>query len=257
METIINQVFWLWVPLSFLPVWLRIAIVTYFGIIIARPLLVGLLPKLIGWFSRFMKKAIELLSFPLMVWIHRYLTKRRLSGYHDIPAWVDFLEDTCAILIKGFSKTEGLSKKKTRHKVRLKRTFRFAAFVLAILLPLAIINNPTQAYSKTWHKFDAWMLEEKVQKTLGFEFPQLPGKLLETVESVNRTEMKLKEEYEEGGNIRATPSLNGKVVAELNTDETITYLDEEATDDRGITWLKVETESGTQGWISERIVEES
>ncbi|KKI93168.1 hypothetical protein WQ54_04745 [Bacillus sp. SA1-12] len=257
METIINQVFWLWVPLSFLPVWLRIAIVTYFGMIIARPLLVGLLPKLIGWFSLLSKKAIELLSYPLMVWIHRHLTNRRLAGCHDIPAWVDFLEDTCAILLKGFSKTEVLARRKTRHKVRLKRTFRIAAFVLAILLPLAIINNPTQAYSKTWHKFDAWVMKEKVQKTLGFEMPQLPGKLLETVESINPKELQLKEEYNEGGNIRATPSLNGKVVAEINTGETITYLDEEATDDKGITWLKVETESGTQGWISERIVEKT
>ncbi|MBO1511814.1 SH3 domain-containing protein [Metabacillus bambusae] len=256
METIINQVFWLWVPLSLLPVWLRIAIVTYLVIILSRPILLRLLPKLIEWASILLKKAIELLSYPLMVWINRFLTKRRHAGNYLIPAWIDILEDTCALLLKGLDKTEGLSQKRTRNKARLKKTFRVAAMILAILLPMAVMNNPGQAYSKTWYKFEAWATEEKVQKSLGFDLDQLQGKIQTTVESVSPTKLTLKAEYPEGGNIRQTPSLNGKIVADIKEGETVTYLDEEQTDDKGITWLKVETDAGKEGWVSERIVEE-
>lgn len=258
METIIDQVFWLWVPLSLLPVWLRIALVTYFVIIISRPILVRLLPKLIEWLSIILKKAIELVSYPIMNWFHTFLTKRRNAGNYVIPSWIEFIEDTFAVLIKGFGKTEQLAQKRpTRHKAHLKKTFRIAAFILAILLPIAIVNNPTQAYAQTWHKFDKWATEEKVQKSLGFDLNGLQSKLVATVESVNPTEFTLKEQYEEGGNIRDTPSLNGNIVESIKAGETVTYLEEESIDDRGITWLKVETDSGKEGWISQKIVEET
>ncbi|MGM0877141.1 MAG: SH3 domain-containing protein [Bacillota bacterium] len=256
METIINQVFWLWVPLSLLPVWLRIAIVTYLFIILSRPILLRLLPKLVAWVSILMKKAIELLSYPVMIWLNNFLTKRRNEGNQQIPTWIDVTEDACALMLKGLAKTERLFHKRKRHKARLKKTFRFTAFILAILLPLAIMNNPTQAYSKTWYKFDSWATEEKVQKSLGFDLNKLQGKIETTMESVNPTKLKMKEEYNDGGNIRETPSLNGKIIEDLKEGETVTYLEEEKTDDRGITWLKVETLSGKEGWISERIVEE-
>jgi Bacterial SH3 domain len=256
-ETIIDQVFWLWVPLSLLPVWLRIAIVTYFVIIISRPILVRLLPKLIEWLSIILKKAIELISYPLMNWFHTFLTKRRKDGNYLIPAWLEMCEDTIALMLKGLEKTQILSqRKRTRNKAQFKRTFRVAAFVLAILLPIAIMNNPTQAYAKTWHKFDKWATEEKVQKSLGFNLGGLQSNLLATVESVNPSKLTLKEQYDEGGNIRETPSLNGKIVDSIKVGETVTYLEDETTDDRGITWLKVETDSGKEGWISEKIVDE-
>jgi Bacterial SH3 domain len=256
-ETIIDQVFWVWVPLSLLPVWLRIAIVTYFVIIISRPILIRLLPRLIEWGSFLLKKAIILLSFPVMSWFHTSLTKRRKEGNYLIPSWIEMIEDTFALLVKGLERTEGLFQKRKRNKAHFKKTFRTAAFILAILLPIAIVNNPAQAYSKTWHQFDKWAMEEKVQKSLGFDLNQVQSKLASTVESVNPTTLTLKAQYEEGGNIRSTPSLNGKIVEAIKVGETITYLEEEKTDDRGITWLKVETDSGNEGWVSEKIVEET
>ena len=192
-----------------------------------------------------------------MVWFHRYLTKRRDDGNYVVPAWIDMFEDACALLLIGIGKTEGLSQRRTRNKAQLKKTFRVAALLLAILLPLAIINNPAQAYSKTWYKFEKWATEEKVQGSLGFDLNQLQGKIATTVKSENlERKLVLRERYSEGGNIRESPSLNSAIVADIKIGESVTHLEEEETDDKGITWLKVKTENGKEGWISERIVEQ-
>lgn len=257
METIINQLFWLWVPLSLLPIWLRIAILTFLFIIMSRPIVVRLLPKLVVWAGFIMKIVVEWLTYPIMVLFHRYLSKRRVNGNYLVPNWIDIIEDACALLLIGLGKTEGLSQRRTRNKAQLKKTFRVAAILLAILLPLAIINNPAQAYSKTWYKFEKWATEEKVQGSLGFDLNHLQGKVATTVQSVNpERKLVLSERYSDGGNIRKTPSLNGKIVADIKIGESVTHLEEEEIDDNGITWLKVETENGKEGWISERIVED-
>ncbi|WP_226670866.1 SH3 domain-containing protein [Metabacillus litoralis] len=259
METIINQVFWIWVPLTLLPVWLRIAIVTYVLIILARPIIFRLLPKLIEWASMLVKKGVEYLSYPLMVLFHKFLSKRRSNGDHRIPYWLEAGEDFCAVLLKSFGRLEDLSKRRTRNKARIKKMVRLVAFSLAILLPLAIINNPTTSYSKTWNNFEAWVTKEKVQKDLGYDLTKLQanvkGKFDEVSSKVNPKTLKLKEKYKDGGNIRETPNLNGNIVDDLTQGETITYLEEEQTDNQGIRWLKVETPNGKTGWISAKIVE--
>jgi hypothetical protein len=76
------------------------------------------------------------------------------------------------------------------------------------------------------------------------------------MKSDNQQKLYLKEKFKEvGGNIRKTPSLNGQIIYELFKDGSVTYLGEDSKDGKGIIWLKVETESGKEGWISERIME--
>ncbi|MDQ0227203.1 SH3 domain-containing protein [Metabacillus niabensis] len=254
METIINQLFWLWVPLSLLPVWLRIAIITYIVVVCLRPIIIRLLPRLIKWGSILLQKITELVSLAFMKLAHRKLMKRRDEGNYVIPAWVDVMEDSVAFLLKGFMKTEQLFKKRTRNKYTLRKTFRITALLLAIILPMAIINNPTTTYSKSWYQFEKWASEEKVKKALGFDLSDLQGKVGTTLKQVEGVEYTLKEQYEEGGNIRETPSLDGNIVDSLKLGETVTYLEEEETDNRGITWLKVKTADGKEGWISANIV---
>ena len=261
METILEQLFWLWVPLAMLPIWLRIAIFTFIVIILMRPVLFRLAPRLIEWGSILLHGAVHYLSYPVMVLFHKFLTKRRNEGNYTIPSWLEGIEELFALLLKVFSKTESLSKKRTRNKARWKKTFRLVGFALAILLPLAIINNPTSSYSQTWDRFDKWMTEEKVQNDLGFDIKGYQGTFLSKVEEVNAkvnpNEYTLTEQYKSGGgNIRSNPSLNAKIVADIFNDETVTYLDEQTTDNRGITWLKVQTPNGKIGWISSNIVEE-
>lgn len=261
METILQQLYWLWVPLALLPIWLRIAIFTFIMIILMRPILFHLAPRLIHLGSILLHKAVYHLSYPVMVFFHRMLTKRRNQGDYSIPSWIEGTEELFAFLLTTSSKTETLTKKRTRNKAKWKRTFRLVGFVLAILLPLAIINNPTSSYSQTWDRFDKWMTEEKVQNDLGFDIKNYQGTFLAKVDEVsakvNQKEYTLTDQYKtSGGNIRANPTLDAKIVAAIIKDETVTYLDEQKTDNSGITWLKVETKTGKTGWISGRIVQE-
>ncbi|MDQ0231386.1 SH3 domain-containing protein [Metabacillus malikii] len=257
METIINQLFWLWVPLSFLPIWLRIGFITFIIVIILRPVVIRLLPRIIEWGSLLLQKVVELLSYPMMRLAHRQLMKQRHGGNYAIPRWIDMLEDSVAFLLLSFEKLAQLTKKRKRNKYSFRKTFRLTALILAIILPLAIINNPTTSYSKTWHQFEQWVTVDKLKKELGFDVKQLQGKVQTSLKQDERPKLTLKEQYDEGGNIRETPSLNGKIVDSLKIGETITFLEEEETDNKGITWLKVETENGKKGWISSKIVNES
>ncbi|PMC33736.1 hypothetical protein CJ195_26905 [Bacillus sp. UMB0899] len=261
METLLEQIYWLWVPLALLPIWLRIAIFTFIVIILMRPVLFHIAPRLIEWISILLHKAVHYLSYPVMVLFHKFLSKRRNQGNYIIPSWLEGIEELFALLLKTFSKTEMLSKKRTRNKAKWKRTFRLVGIALAILLPLAIVNNPTSSYSQTWDQFDRWMTEEKVQNDLGFDIKDYQGTLLAKVEEVsskvNTKEYILTDQYKSvGGNVRANPSLDGQIVEDIFQDETVTYMDEQKIDNRGITWLKIETQSGKTGWISSKIVEE-
>lgn len=255
-----NQVFWLWVPLALLPIWLRIGVTVFLLIILARPFIIRLAPKLLQWASILVGKGVELLSYPIMLGFHRYLVKRRRTGDYSIPVWLEASEEVFAILIKSLTKVEELTKKRTRNRVLANRLIRTSAFVFAILLPLAIVNNPTASYSETWHRFENWLTVEKVEKELGFELSDKQNTLLAKVNEVsakvNPTELVLTENFKEGGNIRSTPSLQGKIVDNLSVGDSVTFLQEEQMDDRGIRWLKVETESGKIGWVSSRIVKE-
>lgn len=260
MESIINQVFWLWVPVALLPIWLRIGVTVFLIIMLAKPLIIRLTPRLFLLVNILLGKGIELLSYPVMLAFHRYLAKRRMTNNYHIPVWLEASEEVFAFLLMSLTKVADLSKKRKRNSVLANRIVRTLAFASAILLPLAIVNNPTAAYSETWHRFENWLTVEKVEKELGFHLSSTQYSLLAKVNEVSAKafpkELVLTKEFKKGGNIRSTPSLQGNIVENLSTGDTVTFLREEQMDDRGIRWLKVETESGRIGWVSSRIVEE-
>ncbi|MBZ5753186.1 SH3 domain-containing protein [Metabacillus rhizolycopersici] len=254
METIINQLFWLWVPLSFLPVWLRIAIVTYLIIMLIRPIICRLVPTLIHWASRFVIKGIELISYPVMVCFYSLMSKKRQNDNHQIPGWIEFIEDIFSFSIKGLTKFARLFQLRRHHARKVRKGFRIAGLFFAVIIPIAILNNPTESYAKTWQRFETWVTEEKVEKALGYQLNHTEASVEEITTS---TKISLTERFkEDGANIRETPSLNGVIIENLRANETVTFLDEENTDESGIKWLKVETDTGVIGWVSSRIVEE-
>lgn len=258
MESIINQVFWLWVPLALLPIWLRIGLTVFLVILVTRPIIIRLTPRLIQWTAMLLAKGVELLSYPVMLGFHRYLAKQRENGSYHIPVWIEGSEEVFALLIKGLTKVQDLSRKRKRNSILANRIVRTVAIMSAILLPLAVVNNPTASYSETWHRFDNWVTAEKVEKELGFQLSDTQNKILGRVNQatakINPIEFVLTKDFKEGGNIRSTPSLKGKIVGNFSSGEVVTYLGEEEYDETGIRWLKVETPSGKIGWVSSRIV---
>jgi len=55
-------------------------------------------------------------------------------------------------------------------------------------------------------------------------------------------------------NVRSEAKLNSNVVTVVNQNEKLKYLNQVAQDQEGITWYKVETNQGKEGWISSKIV---
>lgn len=66
-------------------------------------------------------------------------------------------------------------------------------------------------------------------------------------------QLQLKQDYD-GGNIREQP-IDGAVIAVLDPEEFVYYLNNEVTAENGIVWIEVETQQGQTGWISSSIVE--
>jgi hypothetical protein len=227
------------------------------AIILARPIICRLLPKIIQWISRLLSKGIELISYPVMVWLNSLIVKRRNEDNYYIPAWIEFIEDSFSVSIKVLNLIAKPSQKRSNNRARIKKGFRVVGLILALLIPTAIVNNPTEPYAKTWGKFESWVTNEKLQTVLGYNLTSLQAKTEETSVPVKQAKITLTERFkDEGANIRETPSLNGNIIDSLVADETATFLDEEKTDSNGIKWLKVETSTGAVGWISSRIVEE-
>ncbi|QHS23283.1 SH3 domain-containing protein [Virgibacillus sp. MSP4-1] len=93
--------------------------------------------------------------------------------------------------------------------------------------------------------------KEQVEKIGWFDSqPEQPTE--EKSDSANETIMTITTEY---ANIRSAPSLNSEIVYTANQSDKLIYLNEEKTDDEGITWYHVEMTNNTNGWISSRIVE--
>lgn len=67
----------------------------------------------------------------------------------------------------------------------------------------------------------------------------------------------LNDEGWHGSNIRDKPQKdNSTVLTTVAENAILEGLNEESTDQRGIIWLKVRTQSGVEGWISKKLVEE-
>ena len=182
------------------------------------------------------------------------MSKKRRNDNHQIPSWIEGIEDIFSFSIKGLTKFARLFQFRRHHARKLKKWFQIVGLFFAIIIPIAILNNPTESYAKTWQRFETWVTEEKVEKALGYQLNHTEASVEETTAS---TKISLTERFkDDGANIRETPSLNGAVIENLRANEAATFLNEENTDESGIKWLKVETDTGVIGWVSSRIVEE-
>ncbi|MDQ6598184.1 SH3 domain-containing protein [Bacillus salipaludis] len=244
MESIINQLFWLWAPVSLLPEWLRIFLVLFVLLLLARTILLYIVPHLVNLMCRLLKKMLYLLSYPIMAGICTILKRRREARKTDIPFWVDIIEGMFALFDRFFNKMIQLFRKRKRNKARIKRWSFYFATALAILLSAATMNNPNEWYTQKWKNAEAWLNQEPVQKQV------FSSASPETKEFI------LNRKYKDGGNIRVAPALTADRLYTIDNGEIIHFLNEEQVDSKGIKWLKVQTANGIKGWISASIVRE-
>ncbi|MBI0579544.1 SH3 domain-containing protein [Neobacillus cucumis] len=244
MESIINQLFWLWSPVSLLPEWLRIFLVLFVLLLLARTILLYIVPPFVNLLCRLLKKLLYLLSYPIMVFICTMQKSRREAGKVGIPVWMDTIEGMFALFDRFFNKMIQLFRKRKRNKARIKRWSFYFATALAILLTVATMNNPNEWYTQKWKKAEAWLNQEQVHKQVS------------SAASHDTKEFILNREYKDGGNIRVAPTLTADRLYTIENGEIIHFLNEEQVDSKGIKWLKVQTANGVKGWISASIVRE-
>jgi hypothetical protein len=257
-ESIFNQLFWLWAPLSLLPEWLRIGVVVFLLIMLARPIIMSLIPFVIIILFRGIKKIHHGISYAVMSLISRILNKRRKAGKGSVPFWVDLYETLCDYMEKGINSILKVLRKRPEASGKVKVWTFWIAISSAVLLSLAITKNPEEWYASKWQKADTWLTVDKLEKELEFKgnefLASVNAKVKESPDDVE-TFYILTDEYKDGGAIRESPALDGAKVTEISMDQTVLYLNEEETDSRGIIWLKVRTEDGKVGWISSKIIE--
>lgn len=256
MESILNQLFWLWAPISFLPAPLRIFVVIFVFLQVARPILFNLFPPLLNLLCRLFKKTLYVLSYPIMALISNVQLKRREAGYTGIPSWINFTEEFISFFEKFFNKLIQLTKKKKRDRAKIKKWSFFTASAFAILFTAAIVNNPNEWYAHKWKNAEKWLTREKLQKQLGLGRTE-PSIKASEVTSSNQEELVLNAPYKNGGNIREAPTLKAPLLYTITVGEIVRFMNEEQVDSKGIKWLKVQTANGhIEGWISARIVKE-
>ncbi|OIK12144.1 hypothetical protein BIV60_16880 [Bacillus sp. MUM 116] len=244
MESILNQLFWLWAPVSLLPEGLRIFLVLFVFLLLARTILVYIVPPCFNLLCRLLKKMLYLLSYPIMELISRMQRSRREAGKTGIPIWIDIIEEMFALFERFFNKMIQLFRKRKRNKAMIKRWTFYSATALAILLSAATMNNPNEWYTQKWKKAEAWLNQEPVHKQVS------------DAASPDTKELILNRNYKDGGNIRVAPTLTAARLYTIPNGETMHFLNEEQVDPKGIKWLKVQTANGIKGWISASIVRE-
>lgn len=243
MESIINQLFWIWSPISVLPEWLRILLVLFVLLQLARLILLYIVPLFLNLLCRLLKKMLYYLSYPIMALICNMQRSRRNAEKTGIPAWIDVIEGMFALADRFFNKMIQLFMKRKRNKKRIKRWTFYSATALAMLLTAAIMNNPHEWYTLKWKNAEGWLNQDHVHI-------QASGV------SVNQKEFILNKIYEEGGNIREAPALTAPRLYTITNGEIMHFMNEEQVDTKGIKWLKVQTINGIEGWISAAIVKE-
>ncbi|OLO42409.1 hypothetical protein BTR23_04100 [Alkalihalophilus pseudofirmus] len=261
MESIINQLFWLWVPFMMVPEWLRIGLILFIVIMLLRPLLLKWIPSLCSFLLKFLQKVFYWFTYPFMAFISYVQDKRVAKGKADTPFWVDGIEWIFSIIQKTLDTLLKWSNKRVKNEKKVKKWTRGIALLFTVLMTAAILNNPEESYAQKWYAFESWVTEDKVVKELGFDTGNLSWGSSNRAQEVSvrgseRTEFVLKESYRNGGNLRDTPSLNGKVIGDITGNQVVTYLHESEVDKDHRTWYKVEREDGLVGWVSERIVEQ-
>jgi hypothetical protein len=242
-ESILNQLFWIWSLISVLPEWLRISLALFLLLQFSRLILLYIVPPFFNLLCRLLKKILYLISYPIMSLLCTMQRNRRDTGKSDIPVWIDIIEGMFALFENLFNKMIEFFTKRKRNKSRIKRWSFYGATAVVILLTAAIMNNPNEWYTQKWKKAEVWLNQEHVHI-------QASGT------SSNHKELILNKNYEEGGNIREAPALTASRLYTIKNEEIIQFLNEEQVDSKGIKWLKVQTANGIEGWISALIVRE-
>ncbi|WP_026566756.1 SH3 domain-containing protein [Bacillus sp. UNC41MFS5] len=243
MESILNQRFWIWSLISVLPEWLRIFLALFVLLHLARLILLYMVPPFLNLLCRLLKKMLYPISYPIMALLCTIQRSRREAGKAGISVWIDIIEGMFALFERFFNKIIQLFMKRKRNKTRIKRWTFYSATTLGILLTAAIINNPNEWYTEKWKKVEIWLNQEHAH-------------IQASVSSPNQKDLILNKIYEEGGNIREAPTLTAPHIYTITNGEIMHFLNEEQVDSRGITWLKVQTANGMEGWISALIVRE-
>lgn len=241
MESILNQLLWIWSPISVLPECLRIFLALIVLLQLTRLILIYIVPPFLNLLCRLLKKMLYLISYPIMALICRVQRSRREAGKVGIPVWIDIIEGMFALFESFFNKMIQLFMKRKRNKTGIKRWTFYSATALAILLTAAIMNNPNEWYTQQWKKAQDWLNHEHVQIQASGASP-------------DQKELILNKKYEDGGNIRKAPTLTAPRLYTITNGEIMHFLNEEQVDSKGIKWLKVQTSNGIEGWISAGIV---
>lgn len=244
MESIFDQLFWLWVPLSFLPEWLRLFVVLF----VFLQVLLKIAPVFIRLLCSLLRKLLYLFTYPIMWLISSLLRGRREEENGDIPRWIDAVEGLLGWCERFFNKMIQLFAKKKRYR---RKWYFYAGTALAVLVTAAVVNNPGEWYAHDWKKAEGWLAQEKVG---GNDQAAAPVKI--STAPVQK-EFVLNRQYKDGGNIRQAPTLSARRLYTIASDEFVRFLNEEQVDSKGIKWLKVQTANGrVEGWVSANIVRE-
>ena len=243
MESILNQLFWIWSLISVLPEWLRIFLTLFVLLQLARLILLYIVPPFLNFLCRVFKKMLYLFSYPVMAILCSIQRSRREAGRSGIPIWIDIIEGIFALFESSFNKMILLFMKRRRNRTGIKRWTFYTAMALVILLTVAIMNNSNEWYTQKWKKAETWLNQDHVHIQTSGAFP-------------DQKELILNKKYEEGGNIREAPTLTSPRLYTISNGENVHFLNEEQVDSKGIKWLKVQTSNGIEGWISALIVRE-
>lgn len=243
MESILNQLFWIWSIITVLPEWMRLFLALFVLLQLARLILLYIVPPFSNVLCILLKKMIYPISYPFMALLSTILRRRREAGIAGIPVWIEIIEGMFALFENIFNKMIKLFTKRKRNKSRMKRWTFYAATAVVILLTAAIMNNPNEWYTKKWRQAEVWLNQEHVHVQASGASP-------------DQKELILNKKYEDGGNIREAPALTSPRLYTITNGEIIHFLNEEQVDSKGIKWLKVQTTSGVEGWISALIVVE-
>lgn len=243
MESILNQLFWIWSLISVLPEWMRIFLALFVLLQLARLILLYIVPPFLNLLCRLLKKMLYLISYPIMAVLCTMQRSRREAGKSGIPVWIDIIEGMFTLFERFFNKMIQLFMKRKRNKIKIKRWTFYSATALVILLTAAIMNNPNEWYTQKWKTAEVWLNQEHVHIQASGASP-------------DQKELILNKEYEEGGNIREAPTLTAPRLYTITNGEIMHFLNEEQVDSKGIKWLKVQTANGIEGWISAWIVSE-
>ncbi|WP_374930966.1 SH3 domain-containing protein [Neobacillus driksii] len=243
MESILNQLFWIWSLITVLPEWMRLFLALFVLLQLARLILLYIFPPFLNLLCRLLKKMIYLISYPIMALLSTIQIRRREAGIAGIPVWIEIIEGMFALFENFLNKMIELFTKRKRNKSRMKRWTFYAATAVVILLTAAIMNNPNEWYTQKWRKAEVWLNQEHVHVQASGASP-------------DQKELILNKKYEDGGNIREAPALTAPRLYTITNGEILHFLNEEQVDSKGIKWLKVQTTTGIEGWISALIVME-